>query len=343
MVPGGESALKRLAKHPSLAEVRELIKSLPHSRVFLVGGSLRDVLLGGKAKDFDVAITGATPEEVHNALSQFKDARVIFAGATFPVFKFRPTPERAELDIALARTERSTGGGSLQDFETNYDSSVTIEDDLSRRDFTWNAMALDLDSGVLIDPHGGIDDLKSGLVRTVGNALERFEEDRTRALRGIRFAVKLGFKFDPATWEAIKTFAPRMNEQNEGGEVILKRELVGQEFVRSFSANTVKTLDLYDQSGMFESLMPEINVLKYIQQRPDFHPEGDVYIHTVKALQSLPRDTSLTITLSVLLHDIGKATKFQVYDRETKAQIPLDVTPRIFCERFYDPMLPDQI
>lgn len=326
-----------IQNEPRLAALRTLPALLPEARVFLVGGALRDLFLGLPTKDFDICVAHATPTQVEAALRSFPGASVVFAGATFPVFKFRPTHESEEFDVALARTERSTGGGKIQDFVTSYDPSVTIEEDLSRRDFTWNAMAYEFSTGVLIDPFGGLSDLAAGVVRTVGNPIDRFTEDRTRALRAIRFAVRLGFTITPETWNAILAFTPRMNETTADGDYILKRELIGKEFVRAFDANPIKTLDLYDEAGLLEVFFPEITILKKIEQRRDFHPEGNVWIHTRLSLEELPNDASLTTKLAVLFHDLGKATRFQVFDRITREPITITVSPAEFSTTQFNP------
>ncbi|MEI7741900.1 MAG: hypothetical protein WCJ29_05380 [bacterium] len=328
--------LSKLALTPELTPIRDLPKRINGARVFLVGGSVRDFLLGGVPKDFDVCISGATTEQVQKYLESFPGAKVVFAGSTFPVFKFRAHEDAPELDIALARTEQSLGGGKLQDFVTQYDPTVTIEDDLSRRDFTWNALALELTTGKLIDPWNGIADLKAGVINTVGDAITRFTEDRTRALRALRFAVKLKFSFENKTWKAVCDFAPRMNEMTREGEYILKRELAGREFLKTLDANPVEACKLWDKSGMFDSLIPEVSLTKKILQRPDFHPEGDVFVHTLIALGSLSKKASLNLKLAVLLHDLGKATRFQVFDRETKKEIAVSLSPAEFCAKLYN-------
>lgn len=333
--------LKRLQKsvmlEPELRELRAFPKLIPGSAVYLVGGSVRDAVVGGAPKDFDLVIVGATAEQVEEQLKKIPDCKFNFVGETFPVFKIKLGPGRPELDLALARTERSTGGGTTKDFSVLSNPKITIEEDLSRRDFTWNAMALDINSGKLVDPFQGMEDLRKKRVRAVGRPTDRFGEDRTRVLRGLRFAAKLGFEIEKETWTAMKSFAMRLNEKNTAGEFILKRELIGREFVKSIQADPVKTLQLWDKAAVLAELFPEITILKRIEQRPDFHPEGDVFTHTVKALKSLPKDTDINLKLSVMFHDIGKATKFQVLDKKTKQPVTLTVSPAEFCDSHYDP------
>jgi len=331
--------LDELLRRPELLPFQDIPRAIPGAQVYLVGGSVRDFLLGGRSKDLDLAVTGATAEALEDYLKSQNGARVVFAGATFPVFKFQASPHLPEIDVALARTERSTGGGSLQDFITSYDPKVKIEEDLSRRDFTWNAIAINLSNGKIIDEYAGLKDLRRGVVRTVGSAMDRFAEDRTRALRALRFALKLDFKISPETWQAVKAYATRFNEKSAQGEFILKRELAGREFVKSIDANPVEAVKLWDRAGALKELFPEIEVLKYIPQRQDFHPEGDVYIHTLLALKSLKSNASLNVKLAVLFHDVGKATKFQIFDRKTKKQTLYEGTPRHFIETQFNPRL----
>lgn len=158
-------------------------------RTFLVGGAVRDELLGRPVKDRDWVVVGATPEDMLAA--GFEQV-----GADFPVFLHPETRE----EHALARQERKTGPG-YKGFETHFDPSVTLEDDLVRRDLTVNAMARDPDTGELIDPHGGLDDLRAGVLRHVSEA---FAEDPLRVLRVARFAARFNFRVAPETMELMK-------------------------------------------------------------------------------------------------------------------------------------------
>lgn len=261
---------------------------------YIVGGAVRDKLLGKTPNDIDYVVVGATPEEM---LAQgFEEV-----GADFPVFLHPVTRD----EYALARTERKNGLG-YTDFVTKFDKTITLEDDLMRRDLTVNAMAQD-ENGVIIDPFGGQKDLKAKKLRHVSEA---FKDDPLRILRVARFCAKMkGFTIADET----KTM---LQDMVENGEIdYLKPERIWKEFEKAMvSDDPARFLEALDELGALKVILPEIHKMKGIPQRRDYHAEGDVYIHVLMVLREateLSKDLhdrdKMLVRMSALLHDIGKA------------------------------------
>ena len=261
---------------------------------YIVGGAVRDKLLGKTPNDIDYVVVGSTPEEMLEL--GFEEV-----GADFPVFLHPITRD----EYALARTERKTGLG-YNDFETKADKTITLEEDLSRRDLTVNAMAMD-ENGVLIDLFGGQKDLKNKQLRHVSPA---FRDDPLRIIRIARFCAKMkGFTIAPET----KTM---LQEMVANGEIDhLKPERIWKDFEKAVvSDDPARFLEALDEVGALKVILPEIYKMKGIPQRADYHAEGDVYIHVLMVLREatelskdLPDKDKLLVRMSALLHDIGKA------------------------------------
>ena len=257
--------------------------------VYLVGGAVRDELLGRAFTERDWVVVGATPEEM---------VRLGYrpVGRDFPVFLH---PETGE-EYALARTERKSGHG-YQGFEFYCAPEVTLEDDLIRRDLTVNAMAKAAD-GTLIDPHGGRRDLKARVLRHVSPA---FAEDPLRILRVARFAARFhswGFSIAPETLELMRTITA-------SGEVEhLVAERVWQETERALGEPSPQVyIQTLRDSGALAVLMPEVDRLFGVPQRADYHPEVDTGIHTLMALEQAAKlSDDPAVRFAVLVHDLGK-------------------------------------
>ncbi len=303
---------------PALAFVAELRDEFPDAEWHVVGGAVRDGLLGRPVKDFDVVVRKASLREIAEALGE--RGQVSFVGRHFGVLKFRPEGVAAEVDIAWPRTERAGGSGGYRDFTVQADPDLAMEADLSRRDFTVNALALDLGTGTLLDPFGGVGDLRDGLMRAVRNPAERFAEDYSRMLRGIRFACQLGFGIEHDTWEAMLRLMPRLDETRpvDGGghERVVPFETVAKEVTKAFAADPAHALELLEGSGALFRLVPELVPLAKCAQSPGQHSEGDVWAHTRLALGKLagpefgelfPGETPDAETaIALLLHDVAK-------------------------------------
>ncbi len=307
--------LKKLP--PELTNLsQKLAADLPGAEVWLVGGAVRDLLLERPTKDYDLVVRGLAADKLEDWLGGM--GKVNLVGKTFGVFKWQPSSWPYEdIDVALPRTEHTLKqSGEYRDFSVQSDPSLPIEQDLQRRDFTINALALNLASGELVDPSGGETDLRAQIIRTVGQAEERLQEDLSRVLRGLRLACQLDFTIEKNTWLTITA----MGEQVANGQInnnwLVPREVIAREFLKSLIANPVKILDLYSDSGLLKYLLPEIEALKNTPQPEIFHSEGDVYEHTKLALTGLSSPDwhyyfgsskpSLNVLLGLVLHDIGK-------------------------------------
>ena len=255
---------------------------------YLVGGAVRDKLLDIPVKDRDWVVVGATPEVMLD--KGFKPV-----GKDFPVFLHPETKE----EYALARTERKSGKG-YKGFTFHASPDVTLEDDLQRRDLTINAIAED-EHGTLIDPYGGVADLKENILRHVSPA---FIEDPLRVLRIARFAASLGFKIAPETMALLKD----ISESDELEALVPER--VWTELEKALSGKYPARFILVLQScNALEKLFPEIQALFGIPQTEEYHPEIDAGLHTIMSLnQSTRLSDDPIIRFAVLVHDLGKAT-----------------------------------
>ncbi|MGB6221333.1 CCA tRNA nucleotidyltransferase [Haloferula sp.] len=279
----------------SATEIARKLAAAGHVAYF-AGGCVRDKILGLEPKDYDVA-TSATPAEV---LTIFPKANEV--GAHFGVVIVRHHGHHIE--IATFRTDGSYKDGRRP--ETVAFSSP--EEDAQRRDFTINGLFEDPESGKVIDFVGGQDDLKSATLRAIGNPVARFTEDSLRLLRAIRFATRFNFTIDPVTWQAVTAHADLLDR--------ISPERIRDEFSRIITCpNRAKGLDLLVESGLIARFMPEVLALIGCEQPPQWHPEGDVYIHTRIMLDMLGPDAPLELCLSVLLHDIAKPPT-QTFDTE---------------------------
>ncbi len=258
-------------------------------KVYLVGGAIRDELLGRPVRERDWVVVGATPAEM-------QDAGFRLVGRDFPVFLH---PETGE-EHALARTERKTGPG-YRGFELSYSPDVTLEDDLKRRDLTINAMARDAD-GQLIDPHGGRSDLEA---RTLRHVSEAFNEDPVRILRVARFLARfqpLGFTIAPET-------VARMRAMVAGGEAdALVPERIWQETDRALGEPAPEAwLRALRDCGALARIFPELDALYGVPQPEKWHPEIDTGLHIELVLQAAADLSSEPrIRFAALMHDLGK-------------------------------------
>ncbi len=256
--------------------------------VYLVGGAVRDALLGIKdIKDYDFVVRGMNLDKLGKELEKL--GKVNLVGKTFGVYKFLPGDKKIEVayDIALPRTEISKATGGYRDFDVQYNEKLDIREDLGRRDFTINALAYNIFSKELVDEFDGVRDLKDKIIRTVGNAYGRFEEDYSRMLRAIRFACQLDFKIEEITWEAVVKLISHINDEATDGDRIVPYEVIASELLKSFVLNPIHAFDLYDKSGATEQLMPELLKMKDCPQPTNWHSEGDVWEHTRLCLKNL--------------------------------------------------------
>ncbi|MFA5051897.1 MAG: hypothetical protein WC544_02425 [Patescibacteria group bacterium] len=316
--------LALLLANKRFAFLRRLQHKYPEAEVFVVGGIVRDTILKRESKDFDFVVRNVPIKKLQAFL--VKEGRVDLVGKNFGILKFMPKGFRGleAIDIALPRTEHALLTGGYRDFDVQSDPELPIAKDLSRRDFTINALAYDIFHKMLIDEFNGANDLKKKIIRTVGKPAERFKEDYSRILRALRFACQLGFAIEKQTFSAMKKLAPRINDK-KNGDFIVPRETVSRELVKAFIADPVRAFDLFDRSGLTRQLMPELLKMKTCPQPRNFHSEGDVWKHTKLCLQNLTtkkfRKKFGTIPLSgelvlgLLFHDLGKPYTIQRSDR----------------------------
>ena len=295
--------------------INQLIKAFPAAEVFLVGGAVRDAMLSRQTKDYDLVIRNVSKNDLGKFLANH--GKVNLVGKRFGVFKFSPKNwTGGEIDIALPRTEHSIGmSGAYKDFKISSNAKLKIEDDLSRRDFTINAMAFNVVTTELIDPFKGEADLNKKTIQTVGRAEKRFKEDYSRMLRAIRFSCQLNFKIDPKSSAAIKKEIKKINKKVDGNFVV-PREVIATELNKTIIANPVKALELLDKFGAVKELVPELLTMKNCPQPKNWHSEGDVWIHTLLALKILESKkfaerfknpiVSPELKWGLIFHDLGK-------------------------------------
>jgi poly(A) polymerase len=254
---------------------------------YLAGGCVRDRLLGREPGDYDVA-TAAPPETVRTLFR-----RTVGVGAAFGVILVLEGDHQVE--VATFRSDDAYVDGRRP-------SAVhfgTAEKDAQRRDFTVNALFQDPESGRVIDFVGGERDLRDGVIRAIGDASARIREDRLRMLRAVRFAARFGYTIEPATLAAIRAAAPSVTD--------MAAERIGDEIVKMLTEGRARrAFELLDSTGLLEVVLPEIAATKGVEQSADYHPEGDVWTHTLLLLDQIPAGAPETLALGSLLHDVGK-------------------------------------
>jgi len=284
-------------------------------QAYFVGGCVRDLLLKVNPKDYDIA-TDARPEEV----------ALVFPGALEVGAHFGVTIVRegdAHVEVATFRSDHNYLDGrhpSVVLFETD------PRKDVLRRDFTINALLMDPESGDVLDYVGGQEDLADGVIRAIGEPEARFREDHLRLLRAVRFAARLGFEIESATEGAIIRLSPLILD--------VAAERNRDELVRILTEGSARRgFEMLFRTGLLNHLLPEIVAMRGVQQPPEYHPEGDVWTHTMMMLEGL-RAPSPALALGVLLHDVGKPPTFRVADRirfDGHVDAGLELTRRIMA------------
>lgn len=290
MSTGAPAAFRALPADPMAQGAAHVVAALQSAgaTAYLAGGCVRDLLLGLTPKDYDIA-TGATPDEV---MSLFPGSNAV--GQAFGVVLVRRGDNQFE--VATFRADRDYRDG-------RHPESVVFSsprDDAERRDFTINAMFLDPANGMVHDFVGGQADLAARVVRCVGDPMRRFAEDHLRMLRAIRFASTLSFRMDGPTADAIRRMADKV--------LLVSPERVRDELSRMLTETrrAGDAVRMLDDLGLLARVLPEVAAMKGQAQPPEFHPEGDVFEHTVMMLNDMPPDPDTALALAVLLHDVGK-------------------------------------
>ena len=279
-------------------DIARRLQEAGHTAYF-AGGCVRDELLGLDPHDYDIA-TSAKPAEVQKL---FPHTQAV--GAHFGVILVMEHGRAFE--VATFRSDHEYIDGRRPEMVT----FSTPEEDAARRDFTINGMFHDPVANRFIDFVGGQEDLKSQTLRAIGDPVARFREDKLRLLRAVRFAARFGYQIDPATWDALKAHAADIHA--------VSAERIREELVKILAhPNRVRGFDLLDQSGLLKEILPEIEKLKGCEQPAQFHPEGDVFIHTRAMLELLPPEATASLALAVLFHDIGKPPTFRYHADEDR-------------------------
>ncbi|MBZ0137608.1 MAG: CCA tRNA nucleotidyltransferase [Planctomycetes bacterium] len=256
----------------------------------LAGGCVRDLLLKRDPKDYDVA-TSATPDEVEALF-----ARTVAVGKAFGVIKVLDEKLKTlEVEVATFRFD----GPYLDGRRPSSVRFTNAAEDAARRDFTINALFLDPGTGEVHDYVGGLKDLEAGLIRAVGDPRARFEEDKLRLIRAVRFAAGLNFDIDDRTLAAVADMSGEIN--------VVSAERIQAELTKLLTARgQSRGFRLMFETGLLDEILPEISAMVGVKQPPEYHPEGDVWTHTMLALDLMPHPVTITVALGVLLHDVGK-------------------------------------
>ena len=263
---------------------------------YLAGGCVRDMLRGETPKDYDIA-TSALPREITSIFTKTREVGVHFGVVIVIV-------NNQAFDVATFRNDGSYKDGRHPEEVT----FSTPQDDTARRDFTVNGIFFDPISEKYIDFVEGKSDIDKKVIRAIGEPNLRFQEDHLRLLRAIRFAARFDYEIEAETWNSIKS--------NASGISKISKERIRDELTKILlNENRVLGFDLLVESGLMEHIIPEILQLKGCEQPPQFHPEGDVFVHTRLMLSLLKDAPSIELVLSVLLHDIGKPATYS-FDEE---------------------------
>jgi poly(A) polymerase len=292
-------------KEHAISVVRELRR---HGfEAYFAGGCVRDMLLGLEPTDYDVT-TNAIPDEVMRIFPETYAVGAQFGVVLVPVPKdsereFLPPEHPHAIEVATFRSDGIYSDGRHPD-QVQYSKSP--EEDVQRRDFTINGLLMDpLDGDRVLDFVGGRADLDAGIIRAIGDPERRFQEDKLRMLRAVRFAARFGYVIDPPTFLAIRALAPQIHQ--------VSRERVRDELTKMLTeGHARRAFELLDSTGLLKEVLPEIDRMHGVEQPPQFHPEGDVWIHTLMLLEQLPPNSSHTLAWGALLHDVGKPPTFRV-------------------------------
>jgi len=287
-----------------------MLRSKGHQAYF-VGGCVRDLLLERDPADFDVS-TDATPEQVMQIFPQTYAVGAQFGVVLIPfkaVGMQEISPETTAaahpkaIEVATFRSDGAYSDGRHPD-AVRY--TTDPREDVQRRDFTINGLMLDpLDGERVLDYVGGRDDLGRGLIRTIGEPAQRFREDKLRMMRAVRFAARFEYQIDVETFAAIRELAPEIRQ--------VSRERQRDELTKMLTeGHARRAFELLDATGLLHEVLPEVEKMKGVAQPPQYHPEGDVWVHTLLLLSMLPAGVSKTLAWGALLHDVGKPPTFRI-------------------------------
>src|SRR5712675_1166970 len=259
----------------------------------LVGGCVRDILLGRAPADYDVA-TDATPDKV---MVLFPDS--VAVGAQFGVIAVYQ--DGIKVEVATFRADVGYSDGRHPDAVV---FARTPKEDVQRRDFTINGLLMRHDTEEVLDFVGGQADLEAKVIRAIGEPDRRFAEDKLRMMRAVRFAARFGFEIEAATFRAIRRHVSEIHQ--------VSPERLREELTKLLTEGAARrAFELLDETWLLQQVLPEVGAMKGVEQPRQFHPEGDVWTHTRMMLEGLPAGTAPTLAWGVLLHDVGKPPTFQ--------------------------------
>jgi poly(A) polymerase len=262
-------------------------------QALLVGGCVRDLLLGREPADYDVT-TDATPDQI---MPLFPESLAV--GAQFGVMLI--PRDGLKVEVATFRSDVGYSDGRHPDHVVY---SKTPQEDVQRRDFTINGLLMRHDTGEVLDFVGGQDDLKTKVIRAIGEPSRRFTEDKLRMMRAVRFAARFEFEIEAETFRAIRRHVAEIHQ--------VSPERLREELTKMITEGAARrAFELLDETWLLQQVLPEIGAMKGVEQPAQYHPEGDVWIHTRLMLEGLPKDASPTLAWGVLLHDVGKPPTFQ--------------------------------
>ncbi len=267
------------------------LRSYGH-QAYLVGGCVRDLELGCAPADYDIS-TDARPERVQELFPHS-----LAVGAKFGVILV--VEDGVQVEVATFRSDIGYSDGRHPDQVVYSDSP---QEDVRRRDFTINGLLLDPATSEVLDFVGGRADLRAGIVRAIGDPHLRFAEDKLRMMRAVRFAARFGFQIEPETMAAARNLAAQIKQ--------VSPERIRDELTKLLTEGAARRgFELLDETGLLAVVLPDISRMKGVEQPPQFHPEGDVWIHTRMMLEKLQPNCSPTLAWGVLLHDVGKPPTF---------------------------------
>ncbi len=300
------------------AEVVRVLRERGHQAYF-AGGCVRDLLLGREPADYDVA-SDATPRQVMEIFPQTYAVGEQFGVVLVPFS--RTDSATSTVEVATFRSDVGYSDGRHPD-EVRFSKDPT--EDVERRDFTINGMMLDPATNEVLDFVGGRADLKAGIIRAIGDPERRFAEDKLRMLRGVRFAARFDYTIDPATMAAMQRLAPQIDQ--------VSHERIREELTKMLTEGRARrAFELLDETGLLREVLPEIAAMKGVEQSPQHHPEGDVFVHTLLLLDKLPAGASKTLAWGALLHDVGKPPTFRIAPDRIRFDGHVDVGVKMAAE-----------
>ncbi len=296
--PASAGTSERHAVDTKLQTATKIVQRLQNAgfAAYLVGGCVRDIVMGRQPNDYDVA-TDATPAQVLKLFPASLTVGVQFGVVIVP-------REEGNVEVATFRSDGRYEDGR-HPVEVQYAKSA--EEDVRRRDFTINGLLYDPLKTQVLDYVGGQADIHARKIRTIGDPSERFREDRLRMLRAVRFAARFDFALDPTVVEAIRMLAAEIH--------LVSAERIRDEILKILTEGRARRgFELLDSTGLLEQVLPEVKAMQGVEQPREFHPEGDVWTHTLMMLEGL-HQPSASLALGVLLHDVGKPPTFSVRER----------------------------